>query len=74
MDPARAVAIEDSIHGITAANDAGMASVAVPSRLTVGMDFSHADLVVRSCADLTPGGLADLTASIVPTVRPRGGS
>ena len=50
----RAVAVEDSVNGVAAARAAGLAAVAVPSGLTVGMDFSHADLVVESCLDLDP--------------------
>ncbi|MGQ0433615.1 MAG: HAD family hydrolase [Microthrixaceae bacterium] len=52
-DPARSVALEDSAHGATAAKAAGMTVVAVPSRITRFNDFSHADLVVDSLADLT---------------------
>ena len=60
VEPSSAVAIEDSIHGIRSARDAGMVAVAVPSRLTAGMDFAHADLVVTSCAELNPQVLVDL--------------
>jgi beta-phosphoglucomutase-like phosphatase (HAD superfamily) len=42
------------VHGVTAARAAGMRAVAVPSTLTAGMDFSHADLVVASCSELSP--------------------
>jgi len=59
-DPARSVALEDSAHGATAAKAAGMAVVAVPSRITVHNDFGHADLVVASLADLTVERLAAL--------------
>jgi HAD superfamily hydrolase (TIGR01509 family) len=52
-DPERSVALEDSAHGATAAKAAGMRVVAVPSRITVHNDFSHADLVVASLQDLT---------------------
>lgn len=52
-DPRRAVALEDSAHGATAAKAAGMAVVAVPSRITRWNDFSHADLVVDSLVDLS---------------------
>ena len=61
VDPADAVAVEDSVHGVTAARAAGMSAVAVPSRLTAGMDFSHAHLVVPSCASLDP----ELLGSVV---------
>lgn len=60
MDPATAVAIEDSVNGVTAAKAAGMAAVAVPGSLTLGMDFTGADLVVASCAQLTPARLRSL--------------
>ena len=59
-DPARSVAIEDSAHGVTAAKAAGMAAVAVPSRLTRHNDFAHADLVVDSLEHLTLPTLAAL--------------
>jgi HAD superfamily hydrolase (TIGR01509 family) len=60
VEPCNAVAVEDSVNGVRAAKAAGMAAVAVPSGLTTGMDFSHADLVVGSCLELTPRLLAAL--------------
>lgn len=48
--PSRSVALEDSAHGATAAKAAGLAVVAVPGRITIHNDFSHADLVVDSVA------------------------
>jgi HAD superfamily hydrolase (TIGR01509 family) len=51
-DPARSVALEDSHHGVSAAKAAGMWAVACPNRITTGLDFSHADLVVDSLADV----------------------
>jgi putative hydrolase of the HAD superfamily len=59
-DPAHSVALEDSAHGVTAAKAAGMAAVAVPSRITRHNDFTHADLVVDSVAHLTVDELASL--------------
>ena len=59
-DPARSVALEDSAHGIAAAHAAGMAAVAVPSRITSHQDLSAADLVVASLAELTVADLAML--------------
>jgi HAD superfamily hydrolase (TIGR01509 family) len=59
-DPARSVALEDSAHGATAAKAAGMAVVAVPTRLTIHNDFTHVDLVVPSLRDLTVERLAAL--------------
>jgi HAD superfamily hydrolase (TIGR01509 family) len=58
--PARSVAIEDSSHGIAAAKSAGMACVAVPSRITRHTDLSAADLTVASLADVAVGDLAAL--------------
>ena len=60
VDPATAVAIEDSVNGVAAAKAAGMAAVAVPGSLTRGMDFSHADLEVGSCLELSPAVLRRL--------------
>lgn len=57
VDPARAVAIEDSHHGCTAAKDAGMTCVVVPNPVTDGMDFGRADLVLGSLAEAQPGTL-----------------
>jgi putative hydrolase of the HAD superfamily len=56
----RAVAIEDSIHGVRAAKAAGMVAVAVPSSMTADMDFSAADLRVHSCEALDPLVLGEL--------------
>jgi HAD superfamily hydrolase (TIGR01509 family) len=52
-DSTRAVALEDSAHGVASAKAAGMVAVAVPSRITRFNDFAQADLVVDSVADLT---------------------
>jgi HAD superfamily hydrolase (TIGR01509 family) len=47
-----AIAVEDSRVGVEAAKAAGLFCVAVPSSLTAGHDFSRADLVVRSLAEV----------------------
>lgn len=62
-DPARCVALEDSAHGVAAAKAAGMAVVAVPSRITVHNDFNHADLVVGSLVELDLARLGGLLAA-----------
>jgi HAD superfamily hydrolase (TIGR01509 family) len=49
---AEAVAIEDSPNGVTAAKRAGLRCVAVPNRITEGLDLSQADLRLSSLADL----------------------
>jgi HAD superfamily hydrolase (TIGR01509 family) len=61
-DPSRSVALEDSAHGTTAAKAAGMSVVAVPSRITIHNDFSHADLVVTSLHEVTVAGLTALVS------------
>ena len=61
-DPSRSVALEDSAHGVASAKAAGMAAVAVPSRITRFNDFTQADLVVDSIAGLTIDRLRALVA------------
>lgn len=53
VEPKYAVAIEDSRHGMIAAKLAGMKCVVAPNPITQGLDFSEADLVVQSLAELT---------------------
>ena len=50
--PAEAVALEDSQHGLAAAKAAGMRCIAVPGPMTLGMDFSAADIVLTSLAEV----------------------
>ena len=50
--PGRAVALEDSPHGIAAAKDAGLLCVAVPNALTRDLDLSRADVRVSSLAEI----------------------
>ena len=65
----QAIAVEDSVHGLTAAKAAGLWCVAVPGQLTKGMDFSAADVVLDSLADRQ---LEDVIASL-PSARRRTG-
>ena len=51
-DAAETVVFEDSPKGILAAKRAGLRVVAVPNPVTKQADFSHADLVLGSLADL----------------------
>jgi HAD superfamily hydrolase (TIGR01509 family) len=60
-DPTRSVALEDSTNGVAAARAAGMATVAVPGRVTRSLDFSAADLVVDSLVEVT---IPDLEALV----------
>jgi len=57
VDPAHAVAIEDSPNGITAARRAGMRCVAIPNSITAKLDLSGADFVLGSLADMAPPAL-----------------
>jgi putative hydrolase of the HAD superfamily len=59
-EPARTVALEDSHHGVSSAKAAGLWAVACPNRITSGLDFSHADLVVGSLAEVDLPRLATL--------------
>ncbi len=51
-DPGQCLVIEDSENGVLAAKAAGMTVVAVPNPVTTESDFSAADLVIDSLADL----------------------
>jgi HAD superfamily hydrolase (TIGR01509 family) len=51
--PEEAVAIEDSPHGLAAAQAAGVACVVAPSRITEADEFEGADLVVPSPAAIS---------------------
>ncbi len=46
IDPSRAIALEDSVNGVTSAKEAGLFCVAVPSLYNLDGDFSDADLVI----------------------------
>jgi beta-phosphoglucomutase-like phosphatase (HAD superfamily) len=59
MDAELALAFEDSTHGVTAATEAGMRCVAVPSSLTAASDFSRAVRVLDSLAAIDPEQLWD---------------
>jgi HAD superfamily hydrolase (TIGR01509 family) len=48
----RAIAVEDSFHGLTAARAAGLACVAVPNQVTSTLDFRGAGLVIGSLATM----------------------
>lgn len=54
VDPTKALAIEDSTHGVSAAIAAGMRCIATPGPMTVSMDLDHATVRADSLADLHP--------------------
>lgn len=62
VEPAAALALEDSPNGVRAAKAAGLWCVAVPHDLTRDLDLSPADLVVDSLATTS---LADVEAELV---------
>jgi HAD superfamily hydrolase (TIGR01509 family) len=61
VDAKRALAVEDSAHGVAAAKSAGLLCVVVPNSLTKGLDLSAADLRLDSLADCS---LQDAVARI----------
>src|SRR5436309_685938 len=61
VEPAHALAIEDSPHGIAAAKTAGLRCVAVPHELTETLDLSAADMRLGSLAECS---LADAIARL----------
>ena len=54
-----AIAIEDSPNGVVAAKHAGMRCIAIPNSITARLDLSHADLILKSLAELTVGQLLE---------------
>lgn len=52
VDPARCLAIEDTVRGLAAATSAGMHCVVIPNELTRGADFSRATVVLESMVEL----------------------
>ena len=61
VEPALALAVEDSPNGIAAARTAGLRCVAVPNEITATLDLSAAHLRLSSLADCT---LADALARL----------
>jgi putative hydrolase of the HAD superfamily len=64
LEPARAVAVEDTPHGVAAAQAAGLACIAVPNPFADPARFAAADLVLGSAADLA---LRDALAAVRAT-------
>lgn len=58
--PERCLVFEDSLAGLTAAKAARMTVVAVPSHVTQSLDFSQADAIVLSLAQVTLDWLEQL--------------
>ncbi|HET6613284.1 MAG TPA: HAD family phosphatase [Kofleriaceae bacterium] len=64
IDPAGAVAIEDSAAGIAAAAAAGCRVIAVAAGNFAGQDQRAADVILDSLEDLTPAVIAGLFAQV----------
>ena len=58
VKPDEAIAFEDSYHGLIAAKTAGLYCVVIPNEVTKNLEFSKADLQLKSLADVT---LVELT-------------
>ncbi len=65
--PERAIAIEDSANGLTAAKRAGMFCVAVPNRMTQDMDLSQADIQLEALTDMSLGKLVEVASERRPS-------
>ena len=63
IEPAAAIALEDSALGVQSAKAAGLFTVATPCRWTSSQDLSAADLVIGSLGDLTLKGLTAFHAA-----------
>lgn len=51
--PQRALALEDSPHGVRAAKGAGLWCTAVPNQMTRDLNFDHADVRLNSLTEMT---------------------
>ena len=52
LNPAEAIAFEDSPNGITAARAAGIYCVAIPNQISRSLDLSHASRIIQSLKEL----------------------
>jgi beta-phosphoglucomutase-like phosphatase (HAD superfamily) len=52
LNPAEAIAFEDSPNGITAARAAGIYCVAIPNQISRSLDLSHASRIIPSLKEL----------------------
>jgi len=59
-NPAFSIAVEDSPHGVSGANAAGLFTVATPGPMTTHMNFDHANLVLDSLAQRSLAEVAAL--------------
>ncbi|MDP2974118.1 MAG: HAD-IA family hydrolase, partial [Candidatus Diapherotrites archaeon] len=52
VKPENALALEDSSRGVESAKAAGCKCIAMPNHFTLDEDFSKADLIVKSLAEI----------------------
>jgi beta-phosphoglucomutase len=60
IEPGSCAVVEDAVHGITAANSAGMKSIGITGTVTRDR-LSHACLVIDSLRELSPQRIRNLT-------------
>ena len=66
VDPARALAFEDTAHGVAAAHAAGLRCVAIPNAFTPMSRYRAADLLLTSAGELTLDEVVRRTAGGPP--------
>jgi putative hydrolase of the HAD superfamily len=66
LDGRHAVAVEDSPHGVAAAQAAGMRCIAIPNPHTDPARFAAADVLLASAADVTLTATIDVLQKSVP--------
>lgn len=66
VDPAEAIALEDSPNGVRAARRAGMQVVAFPNPITEAMDLGEADAIVADLDGLGLDGLLERLGRTAP--------
>jgi len=64
VHPTECVTFEDTPSGIEAAKTAGVKAVAVPNENTKKMDFSKADMIIKSFSDISFKSIQDLTEEV----------
>lgn len=62
LDHKEVIALEDSLHGIHAARQAGIFTIAIPANLTQNLDFTAADMTI---SDATAINLMDINIRLL---------
>jgi len=60
VEPAQAIALEDSPNGIKAARQAGLFCIAIPNPISIKLDLSEANLILKSLTELNLQQLAEI--------------